>query len=122
MHSLIYDQSRLILHIIVISQDILNLRLSRNLLLRFAFRDVRGVAVVLQLIFTTLRVAGFVVGILVGVVVGQGHLTKLLLRGEWLSARLKVLQTGMINEINLKMPQLTGLEESSTSETKWKPR
>ena len=93
-HSLIHDQSRLIF-IMVISQDILNL-LSRDILLRFALRDVRGVAVVLQLIFAALRVARFIVGILVRVVVGQGHLAKLLLRGERLGARLEVLQTGMI--------------------------
>merc|ERR1712010_189154 len=74
----------------VIIKDILNRRLSRDLLLRLAFRDVRGVAVVLQLILAALGVAGFVVGILVRVVVGQGHLSKLLLRGEGLSARLEV--------------------------------
>merc|ERR1719290_111208 len=68
----------------------LNLCLSRHLLLWLAFRDVRGVAVVLQLVFAALRVAGFVVGILLRVVVGQGHLSELLLRGEWLSARLEV--------------------------------
>ena len=92
-----FNRSRLIF-IVVILQDILKLRLSRDLLLllRLAFRDVRGVAVVLQLIFAALRVAGFVVGILVRVVVGQGHLAKLLLRGERLGARLEVLQTGMM--------------------------
>merc|ERR1719402_1559671 len=88
MHSLIYDQSRLIY--ISYSSRRSNLRLSRHLLLSHAFRDVRGVAVVLQLVFAALRVAGFVVGILLRVVVGQGHLSELLLRGEWLSARLEV--------------------------------
>merc|ERR1719402_2212162 len=88
MHSLIYDQSRLIY--ISHSSRRSNLCLSRHLLLRLAFRDVRGVAVVLQLVFAALRVAGFVVGILLRVVVGQGHLSELLLRGEWLSARLEV--------------------------------
>ena len=112
-----FNLSRLI-YIVVILQDILKLRL----LLRLAFRDVRGVAVVLQLIFAALRVAGFVVGILVRVVVGQVHLSKLLLRGERLSARLEVLQTGMVIKLISIRFELTGLEESSTSETKWKPR
>merc|ERR1719341_1581102 len=69
---------------VILFQDIL------NLLLRLAVRNVRGVAVVLQLVFAALRVAGFVVGILVGVVVGQDHLSKLLLRGKRFSARLEV--------------------------------
>ena len=89
----------------VILQDVYNLRsFSRDLLFRLVFR---GVAVVLQLIFfiTILRVAGFVVSILIRVVVGQGHLSKLLLRGERLSARLEVLQTDMIKLI-LKMLHL----------------
>ena len=111
MHSLSYAQ--------FIIQDSLNLHIFHNLI-QLVFRD-GGVAVVLQLIFAAFRVTGFIVGILVRVVVRQRHLSELLLRGEWLSARLEVLQTKLI-KMNLKMPQLTGLEESSTSETKWKPR
>merc|ERR1719402_1175616 len=95
MHSLIYDQSRLIY--ISHSSRRSNLRLSRHLLLSHAFRDVRGVAVVLQLVFAALRVAGFVVGIPHRVVVGQGHLSELLLRGEWLSARLEVWFGGILH-------------------------
>ena len=51
-----------------------------------------GVAVELQLVVTVLRLAWLVVGVLVGVVVGQGHLAELLLRGVGHGARLKVLK------------------------------
>merc|ERR1719430_2026258 len=49
-----------------------------------------GVAVELQLVVTVLRLAWLVVGVLVGVVVGQGHLAELLLRGVGHGARLEV--------------------------------
>merc|ERR1719474_1858393 len=49
-----------------------------------------GVAVELQLVVTVLRLARLVVGVLVGVVVGQGHLAEILLRGVGHGARLEV--------------------------------
>ena len=54
-------------------------------------RDL-GVAVELQLVVTVLRLPWLVVGVLVGVVVGQGHLAELLLRGVGHGARLEVLK------------------------------
>ena len=103
----------------VILQDVYNLFISSgDLLFRLIFR---GIAVVLQLVLAALRVAGFIIGILIRVVVRQGHLSKLLLRGEGLSARLQVLQTKHDYKI-IKILQLTGLDESSTLETSWKPR
>merc|ERR1719474_458104 len=72
----------------VILQDVYNLFISSgDLLFRLIFR---GIAVVLQLVLAALRVAGFIIGILIRVVVRQSHLSKLLLRGERLSARLQV--------------------------------
>merc|ERR1719184_526290 len=52
-------------------------------------RGHRDVAVILQLV-TLLRLAGHIVGVLIGIVVGECHLAKLLLWGERLSTRLKM--------------------------------
>ena len=41
---------------------------------------------------SVLRLARLVVGVLIGVVVGQGHLAELLLRGVGHGARLEVLK------------------------------
>merc|ERR1719394_38950 len=66
------------------------LLLHQDLFLVLAVLRDGGVAVELQLVVTVLRLAWLVVCVLVGVVVGQGHLTELLLRGVGHSARLEV--------------------------------
>ena len=81
----------------------------------------RGVAVELQLVVTVLRLAWLVVGVLVGVVVGQGHLAELLLRGVGHGARLEVLKRDGDEGSQLCCWILTDLEESSRVETSSNP-
>merc|ERR1719430_410405 len=68
------------------------LLLHQNLFLVLHLAVLRdgGVAVELQLVVTVLGLAWLVVGVLVGIVVGQGHLAELLLRGVGHGARLEV--------------------------------
>ena len=59
----------------------------------FFVRGHRSTAVELQLVLVAVPVRRrFIVSVLVGVVVGQGHLAKLLLRSEGLGPRLQVLK------------------------------
>ena len=64
----------------------------RGRLLFLGSRGHRSIAVVLQVVGALLRVGGLEIGVLIGVVVGQGHLAKLLLGGERLRARLEELK------------------------------
>ena len=96
MHDLLHqqDSSKSQMDEELLDVDILldQLLLHQDLFLVLAVLRDGGVAVELQLVVTVLRLAGLVVGVLVGVVVGQGHLAELLLRGVWHGARLEVLK------------------------------
>ena len=95
----------------------------RGRLLFLGSRGHRSIAVVLQVVGALLRVGGLEVGVLVGVVVGQGHLAKLLLRGERLRARLEELKVRISkNRKMIKKYEIpTGFEESCTAGASWKP-
>merc|ERR1719167_257494 len=94
MHDLLHqqDSSKSQMDEELLDVDILldQLLLHQDLVLHLAVLRDGGVAVELQLVVTVLRLAWLVVGVLVGVVVGQGHLAELLLRGVGHGARLEV--------------------------------
>merc|ERR1719474_1464758 len=94
MHDLLHQQdsskSQIDEELLDIGILLHQLLLHQNLFLHLAVLRGGGVAVELQLVVTVLRLAWLVVGVLVGVVVGQGHLAELLLRGVGHGARLEV--------------------------------
>merc|ERR1740121_1221203 len=63
----------------------------------FFIRRDRSSTVKLQLILAVIFRCGLVISILIRIVVGQGHLSKLLLWGEGLCPRLQVRLGGILN-------------------------